>query len=79
MALDKGLPAFPKDKGEQVLAIRAVLQGSDAAMDAARVSRAFKGGGKRIEPRVAQALATLVRYGEPTVLPGGSFAANRAA
>ncbi len=79
VALDKGLPAFPKDKGEQVMAIRAVLEASAAPMDAATVSRAFKGGGKKIEQRVVQALSTLVRYAEITPLPDGRFAAKRAA
>jgi hypothetical protein len=74
-----GLPAFPKDKGEQVMAIRAVLQGSAVPMDAGAVSRAFKGGGKKIEQRVIQALNTLVRYAEITALPGGTFAARKAA
>jgi hypothetical protein len=79
VAIDKGLPAFPKDKGEQVMAIRAVLQAASAPMDAAAVSRAFKGGGKKIEQRVVQALNTLVRYAEITPLPDGRFAAKRAA
>ena len=79
VVLDKGLPAFPKDKGEQVMAIRAVLQVSTRPMDAAAVSRAFKNGGKQIEQRVVQALNTLVRYAEITALPDGTFAAKRAA
>ncbi len=79
VAIDKGLPAFPKDKGEQVMAIRAVLQASGRPMDAAAVSRAFKGGGKKIEQRVVQALNTLVRYAEITALHDGTFAARRAA
>ncbi|WP_298160580.1 DNA methyltransferase [Brevundimonas sp.] len=79
VALDKGLPAFPKDKGEQVMAIRAVLVASGRPMDAAAVSRAFKRGGKGIEQRVVQALNTLVRYAEITPLPNGTFAARRAA
>jgi hypothetical protein len=78
-AIDKGLAAFPKDKGEQVMAIRAVLQASAHPMDAAAVSRAFKGGGKKIEQRVVQALGTLVRYAEITALPNGHYAARRAA
>lgn len=79
VVLDKGLPAFPKDKGEQVMAIRAVLQASGRPMDAAAVSRAFKGGGRKIEQRVVQALNTLVRYAEITALADGTFAARRAA
>jgi hypothetical protein len=79
VAIDKGLPAFPKDKGEQVMAIRAVLVASGRPMDAAAVARAFKRGGKGIEQRVVQALNTLVRYAEITALPNGTFAARRAA
>jgi hypothetical protein len=79
VAIEKGLPAFPKDKGEQVMAIRAVLQASGRPMDAAAMSRAFKNGGKKIEQRVIQALNTLVRYAEITALPDGTFAAKRAA
>ena len=79
VAIDKSLPAFPKDKGEQVMAIRAVLVSSGRPMDAAAVSRAFKRGGKGIEQRVVQALNTLVRYAEITALPGGAFAAKKAA
>jgi hypothetical protein len=32
-------------------------------MDAAELARGFKGGGTRIERRVAQVLLTLARYG----------------
>ena len=79
VAIDKSLPVFPKDKGEQAMAIHAVLEAAHRPMDAAAVSRAFKGGGKRIEQRVVQALSTLVRYGWITALPGGTYAARRAA
>lgn len=79
VAIDRSLPAFPKDRGEQVLAVRAVLQSAGRPMDAAAVARAFKGGGRRIEPRVSQALAALVRYADATPLPGGAFGARRAA
>ena len=44
-----------------------------------RGSCAFKGGGKKIEQRVVQALATLVRYAEITDLRDGPYAARRAA
>lgn len=79
VAIDKSLPVFPKDKAEQPLAIRAVLEAANRPMDAAAVARAFKGGGKKIEQRVVQALSTLVRYGWITALPGGTYAARRAA
>ena len=76
VAIDKSLPVFPKDKGEQVMAIKAVLQASGRSMDAAAVARSFKGGGKKIEQRVSQALSTLVRYAEITQLPGGDYVAR---
>ncbi len=77
--IDTGKPAFPKDRYEQPLAVEALLAASGAAMDAATLSRAFKGGGKRIEPRIAQVLVTLARYGRATALPDGKYAARRAA
>lgn len=79
VAFDRSLPVFPKDKSEQPLAIRSVLERSGRAMDATEIARAFKAGGKRIEPRVIQALYTLVRYGWITPLSDGRFAARRAA
>jgi hypothetical protein len=79
VAVDKGLPRFPTDKGEQVMAIRALLLETGRPLDAAAISRGFKGGGKRIEQRVHQALTTLVRYGEITLLPNGQYVTRRAA
>lgn len=79
VAIDKGLPRFPTDKGEQVMAIRALLLETGRPLDAAAISRGFKGGGKRIEQRVHQALTTLVRYGEITLLPNGQYVTRRAA
>lgn len=79
VALDKGLPLFPKDKSEQPLALLAALSSANRPLDAAALSRGFKGGGKKIEQRVAQALTTLVRYGRIEALDNGTFAARRAA
>ncbi len=79
VAIDKGLPAFPTDRYEQPLAIEAVLAASGRPMEAAELARSFKRGGKRIEQRVVQVLATLTRYGRVTALPSGKFAARRAA
>ncbi|WP_282009760.1 class I SAM-dependent DNA methyltransferase, partial [Brevundimonas aveniformis] len=79
VAIDKALPVFPKDKAEQPLAILGVLQAAGRPMDAASVARAFKGGGKKIEQRVVQALDTLVRYGWISALKDRTFAARRAA
>ncbi|WP_310538830.1 DNA methyltransferase [Phenylobacterium sp.] len=79
VALDKGLPAWPKDRYEQLLATEALLIAAARLMDPAELSRAFKGGGKKIEQRVLQALTTLARYGRATALPDGRYAARRAA
>ena len=79
VALDKGLPPWPKDRYEQLLAIEALLIAAARLMDPAELSRAFKGGGKKIEQRVLQALTTLARYGRVTALPDGRYAARRAA
>ncbi|QYF87207.1 DNA methyltransferase [Brevundimonas sp. PAMC22021] len=78
VAIDNRLPLFPKDKAEQPLAIRAVLEGAGRPLDTPSVSRSFRSGGKRIEPRVAQAIGTLVRYGWITALPNGTYAARAA-
>ena len=79
VAIDKGLPVWPKDRYEQSLAVEAVLVARAVPLDAAAIARTFKGGGRRIEHRVAQALATLARYGRVTILPDGRFAARRVA
>ena len=79
VALDKGLPAWPKDRYEQLLAIEALLIAAARLMDPAELSRAFKGGGRKIEQRVLQALTTLARYGRVTALPDGRYAARKVA
>ncbi|MBP0617677.1 class I SAM-dependent DNA methyltransferase [Jiella mangrovi] len=79
VAIDAGKPAFPSERTEQPLAVDAVLIASGRPMGPEEIARAFKRGGKRIEPRVAQALSVLARYGHVTALPDGRFAARRAA
>ncbi|WP_370638355.1 hypothetical protein [Aurantimonas sp. VKM B-3413] len=79
VAIDAGKPAFPTDRTEQPLSVEGILIASGRPMAAAEIARAFKRGGKRIEPRVAEALAMLARYGHVTALPDGRFAARRAA
>lgn len=79
IAIDRGKPAFPRDRHEQPLAIEAMLAASGEALDSRTLSRAFKGGGARIEPRVEQVLVTLARYGHIHALPDGRFVARRAA
>ncbi|MEO3997586.1 DNA methyltransferase [Mesorhizobium sp. CAU 1732] len=79
ISIDRGKPVFPKDRHEQPLAVEAMLAASGRALDAASIARAFKGGGRKIEPRVAQVLLTLARYGHISALPDGRFAARRAA
>ena len=72
-------PAFPTDRYEQPLAIEAVLAAAGRPMDAEELSRAFKRGGKRIEPRIEHVLTTLTRYGRVIALENKRYAARRAA
>ena len=69
VAIDKGLPAFPIDRYEQPLAVEALVAAA-GPMDAADIARGFKRGGKRIEERIAQVLATLALYGHVDACPG---------
>jgi hypothetical protein len=77
--IDRGLPAFPKNRYEQPLAVEALLAIAGRPLSVAEAARGFRRGGKRIEPRVAQALATLARYGRISALPDGRFAARKVA
>ncbi|HYF55303.1 MAG TPA: class I SAM-dependent DNA methyltransferase, partial [Salinarimonas sp.] len=79
VAIDRGKPAFPRDRHEQPLAVERALAGAERSMDAAALARTFRGGGARLEPAIARALATLARYGRIVALPDGRFAARRAA
>lgn len=80
VAIDKGLPAFPKDRYEQPLAIEAALAAHAQPLDAAGISRLFKG--KTTEARakrIAEVLTTLARYGRIIRLDDGRYAARRVA
>ncbi len=79
VAIDKALPPFPRDPAERPVAVAALLMMAARPMDAAELARGFKGGGKRVQQGVAQALTTLVRYGWVTPVGDGRFAARRAA
>lgn len=79
IAIDQGLPAFPKDRYEQPLAVEALLASAGRPLTVAEAARGFRRGGKRIEARVAQALATLARYGRISAMPDGRFAARKVA
>ncbi|MEE1657948.1 DNA methyltransferase [Microvirga sp. CF3062] len=79
VAIDRALPDFPKDRIEDSLAVEHALLASGRPMDAAALARGFKRGGKRIEPRVEQALTTLVRYGRITMTADGRYLARKAA
>lgn len=76
---DRGAPAWPRERYEQPLAIEAMLAAAGRPMAAEEIARGFRNGGKRIEARAAQSLATLALYGRVTALPGQRFAARRAA
>lgn len=77
--LDRSLPAFPKDRYEQPLAVKRVLAASGRAMDAAAIARAFKGPHKARLQIVEKILLTLARYGDVTALGDGRYAARLAA
>ncbi len=79
VAIDRSLPDFPKDRHEDPLAVERALLAAGHPIDAATLARGFKRGGKRIEPRIEQALTTLVRYGRIGMTQDGRYLARRAA
>ena len=79
VAIDKDLPAFPTDRYEEPLAVERALVAAGRPLTTAELSRAFRKGGKRLEPRVLRALNTLVRYGSVSLTADGRYAARRAA
>jgi hypothetical protein len=79
VSIDRSLPEFPKDRHEDSLAVEHALLSAARPMDAAALARGFKRGGKRIEPRIEQALMTLVRYGRITMTADGRYLARKAA
>jgi hypothetical protein len=79
-AAKAALPAFPTDRYEQPLAVEAALAAHAQSIDAAGLTRLFKGkptAGR--QERVAQVLTTLVRYGRVIALDDGKYAARRVA
>ena len=76
--IDRGKPVFPKARQDQPTAVAAIIAAHRGPLDALSVARSFKGGGTRIEARVAQILLTLARYGHIAALPDGRFTATRA-
>jgi hypothetical protein len=79
VAIDRSLPEFPKDRLEESLAVEHALLATGRPMDAVMLARGFKRGGKRIEPRIEQALTSLVRYGRITMTADGRYLARKAA
>ncbi len=79
VAIDKALPAFPTDPHEAPLAVEQALILAGRPLALAELARTFKKGGKRLEPRVARALNTLVRFGSVSLTADGRYAARRAA
>ncbi|MBS0384250.1 MAG: class I SAM-dependent DNA methyltransferase [Proteobacteria bacterium] len=74
------LPTFPSDRYEQPLAVEAALAAYAQPIDAAHLTRLFKGKATAArQARIAQVLTTLTRYGRVIALEGGKFAARRAA
>ncbi|MCA3695206.1 class I SAM-dependent DNA methyltransferase, partial [Aquidulcibacter sp.] len=58
-----GLPTWPKDRDSQPFEVESAVRDLGAEVTAAQLARVFRGGGKRIEPRVNQILLTLATYG----------------
>ncbi|WP_300576873.1 DNA methyltransferase [Phenylobacterium sp.] len=79
VAIDKALPAFPTDRDEAPLAVEQALIMAGRPLALAELARTFKKGGKRLEPRVARALNTLVRFGSVSLTADGRYVARRAA
>lgn len=79
VAIDTALPAFPTERDEAPLAVEQILLRAAGPLSQAEIARAFKKGGKRLEPRIARALNTLVRFGNVTLTADGRYLARRAA
>ncbi|MFY7759240.1 class I SAM-dependent DNA methyltransferase [Aquidulcibacter sp.] len=57
------LPIWPKDRDSQPFEVESAVRDLGEDVTASQLARVFKGGGKRIEPRVSQILLTLATYG----------------
>ena len=79
VAIDTALPAFPTERDEAPLAVEQILLRAAGPLSQAEIARAFRKGGKRLEPRIARALNTLVRFGNVTLTADGRYLARRAA
>ena len=79
IAIDKGLPVFPKDRYEQPLSVKRVLMAASQPMSADAIARAFKGPAKVRVQRVEDILKVLLRYGDIVDMGEGKFAARAAA
>ena len=67
---------FPRVRHEQPLAVQAMLRQARSPIASVELARRFRGGGRRIEPRISQVLATLHRYGHVEQLQDGRWLAN---
>ena len=76
VSIDRAMPAFPTRREEQILAVADLLASSSVPMQAAEIARAFKRGGKRLQPRIEQLLSALARFGHIVEVSGGSFQAR---
>lgn len=76
VSIDRAMPAFPTRREEQILAVADLLASSSVPMQAAEIARAFKHGGKRLQPRIEQLLSALARFGHIVEVSGGSFQAR---
>ncbi|KQT86067.1 type IIL restriction-modification enzyme MmeI [Aurantimonas sp. Leaf443] len=69
-------PVFPADVIDQPLAVERLLAGSGRAMTPAEIAEAFAPG-RRVGPRAARALQTLLRFGRIVDLGDGRMLAAR--
>jgi SAM-dependent methyltransferase len=79
IAIDKGLPAFPKDRFEQPLAVKLIIERAGRPLTADSIARAFKGPHKTRLQRVEKIIGMLVRYGDVVALADGRVTARLAA
>lgn len=59
----EGMPLWPKDRDTQPFEVERMVRSYPGDITIPALARSFKGGGKRIEPRLSQILSVLADYG----------------
>jgi hypothetical protein len=70
------LPAFPSAREEQAVALMAMLAAADAPQTPAELAARFRPGARKLDARIRDALAILVRYGWAVEGGDGRFVAQ---